>query len=88
MKRKANGRYMTTRVQYKAVKKYDHAQLNEFCTHIYQEGIKDGRESAPQVDLAQIMAQIQMVKGIGKKRLAQIETAVGTLFTEKEDTTA
>ena len=33
------------------------------------------------------MEQIKNVKGIGEKRLAQIEAAVGTLFTGKEDTT-
>ena len=40
----------------------------------------------PGTDLAAIMAQIKNVKGIGEKRLAQIEAAVGTLFPEKEET--
>lgn len=87
MKRKANQRYMTTRVQYKEAKKYSHAQFDEFCTRIYLEGIKDGRASVPGTDLAAVMAQIKNVKGIGEKRLAQIEAAVGTLFTEKEEST-
>ena len=76
MKRKRNGRYTTTRAQYKEVKKFDHAQLDEFC-----------RASVPGTDLTAVMEQIKNVKGIGEKRLAQIEAAVGTLFTGKEDTT-
>ena len=84
MKRKRNGRYTTTRAQYKEVKKFDHAQLDEFCTRIYLEGIKDGRASVPGTDLTAVMEQIKNVKGIGEKRLAQIEAAVGTLFTGKK----
>ena len=87
MKRKRNGRYTTTRAQYKEVKNFDHAQLDEFCTRIDLEGIKDGRASVPGTDLTAVMEQIKNVKGIGEKRLAQIEAAVGTLFTGKEDTT-
>ena len=83
MKRKRNGRYTTTRAQYKEV----NAQLDEFCTRIYLEGIKDGRASVPGTDLTAVMEQIKNVKGIGEKRLAQIEAAVGTLFTGKEDST-
>ena len=83
MKRKRNGRYTTTRAQYKEVKKFDHAQLDEFCTRIYLEGKKDGTGT----DHTAVMEQIKNVKGIGEKRLAQIEAAVGTLFTGKEDTT-
>ena len=41
----------------------------------------------PGTDLTAVMEQIKNVKGIGEKRLAQIEAAVGTLFTGKEDST-
>ena len=78
--RKAGGGYATTRAQYKAAKKYDHAQFDDFCATIYTEGVKDGRASVPGADLTEIMAAIKAVKGIGEKRLAQIETAVAVLF--------
>lgn len=86
-KRKTSGDYMTTRAQYKAAKGYDHRQFDDFCRAIYTEGVKDGKASVPGVDLTAVIAQIQTIKGIGAKRLAQIEAAVGTLFKEKEDTT-
>lgn len=84
MKRKTNGRYLTTRAQFKCVKKFDHSQLDDFCTRIYQEGYRDGRDSVPGADIKQVMAAIQTVKGIGEKRLGQIEAAVSGLFSEPE----
>ena len=78
--RKAGCGYATTRAQYKAAKKYDHAQFDDFCATIYTEGVKDGRASVQGADLTDIMAAIKAVKGIGEKRLAQIEAAVAVLF--------
>ena len=78
--RKAGCGYATTRAQNKAAEKYDHAQFDDFCATIYTEGVKDGRASVPGADLTEIMAAIKAVKGIGEKRLAQIETAVAVLF--------
>jgi len=87
MKSKAkDGKYSTTRACYKNVKKFDHAQFDEFCTRVYMEGVEEGRNSVPGIDIEQVMEQIKIVKGIGKKRLAQIEAAVETLFQERKDT--
>ena len=71
MKKKAGRTY---------AKKYDHAQFDAFCTGIYAEGDRDGRDSVPGADIKQVMAAIQTVKGIGEKRLGQIEAAVQELF--------
>lgn len=84
MKKKPSRQYMTTRVQYKAAKSYDHAQFDAFCTNIYMEGFKDGKNSVPGTDITAVMAAIKTVKGIGDKRLAQIEATVATLFENKE----
>ncbi len=80
MKQKTKGRYPTTRTQYKDVKKYDRTQFDDFCTKIYAEGYQDGSSSVPQTDVGTIMAAVQTVKGIGEKRLVQIEAAVSALF--------
>lgn len=84
MKKKPNRKYMTTRNEYKAVKSYDHAQFDGFCTNIYMEGFKDGKSSVQGADVTDVMERIKMVKGIGEKRLAQIENAVSVLFENKE----
>ena len=84
MKKKASRKYMTTRAQYKAAKSYDHGQFDEFCSNIYIEGFKDGKNSVQGADITAVMTVIRTVKGIGDKRLAQIEAIVSTLFENKE----
>ncbi len=84
MKKKPNQKYMTTRVQYKAAKQYDHEQFDAFCTNIYVEGFKDGANSVKGADITDVMERIKTVKGIGEKRLAQIETEVSALFQKKD----
>ncbi len=82
MKRKANGRYLTTREVYKKVKKYDHTQFEEFCTRIYTEGYRDGAASVPGVDVKEVIARIGRVKGIGAARMEKISEALADLFEE------
>lgn len=84
MKKKPNRKYMTTRTQYKAAKSYDHAQFDAFCTKIYAEGFKDGVNSVKGADVTDVMERIKAVKGIGEKRLTQIEQAVSELFNKGE----
>lgn len=40
-------KYVTTRKVYKAVKKYDHQQFDDFCTRVYMNGYEDGKKSSP-----------------------------------------
>lgn len=85
LKKKNNRKYMTTRATYKEVKKKDHAEFDAFCTNVYAEGFEEGRKSVPGVDIQDVMAAIKTVKGIGEKRLAQIEAAVSVLFENKSE---
>lgn len=39
-----NKRYLVNRAVYKAVKKYDHQQFENFCTDIYKSGWEDGNQ--------------------------------------------
>lgn len=84
-KKKPNQKYMTTRTQYKAAKSYDHGQFDAFCTNIYTEGFKDGVNSVQGTDITAVMEKIKTVKGIGEKRLAQIEEAVSVLFSKESE---
>lgn len=86
MAKNQNRKYMTTRVQYKAVKKYDHQQFDDFCSTIYREGYDDGKAAVPGADIEDVMTAIRTVKGIGEKRLAEIRAVVEKTFTPgKED---
>lgn len=81
-------KYVTTRTVYKAVKKYDHQQFDEFCTRVYMNGYKDGKEAVPGVDVEEILKAVSDVKGVGPALAGKIRTAVNEVFREsgvKED---
>ncbi len=69
-----------TRDIYKAVKKYDRQQFQEFCTNIYGYGFEDGRASVPGVDVKSIYDAIAATKGIGPKKLEEIKKNVEAVF--------
>ena len=83
MKAKPSKQYMTTRVQYKKAKKYDHGQFDLFCSKIYEEGFNDGAASVSSVGLKDVISAIQTVKGIGEKRLELIKAAAEVLFNKE-----
>lgn len=80
MAKKTRG-YTTTRDVYKAVKKYDHRDFDEFCTRIYTNGYKDGQmapkqEPEPSVDVESVMEAIKEVKGVGPALAGKIKKAI------------
>ena len=81
-------KYVTTRAVYKAVKKYDYQQFDEFCTKVYMNGYKDGKEAVQGVDVEEILKAVSDVKGVGPALAGKIRTAVNEVFREsgvKED---
>lgn len=42
MAKTRNKSYILNREKYKAIKKYDHQQLEDFCGSIYESGYKNG----------------------------------------------
>lgn len=85
--------YTLNREKYKAIKKFDHQQLENFCCDIYKSGYKNGyhegsidgfREAEKQaaecggsdIGLADIIKAIGEVKGIGPKKLEEIESVM------------
>ena len=79
----------TTRAQYKAIKKFDHHQLNIFVDDIYkkgkfagydagyQQGLKTAVEMQASVpSMEKILDAVSGVKGIGPKKLEEIKCAI------------
>lgn len=87
-KRKADGRYRTTREAYKTAKQFDHTQFDDFCTAIYAEGVKDGKSAVPAVGIQEVMAAVKTVKGLGEKRLTLIEAAIAGVFPNRTEAVA
>lgn len=69
-----------TRDIYKGAKKFDHQQFASFCTDIYKFGFEDGRASVPGVDVSKIIDVIAATKGIGPKKLEEIQANIEAAF--------
>lgn len=82
--------YETTREVYKAVKKYDHQQFDEFCTRIYTNGFNDGKKSVTEKSakvftVEQLMTVIGEVKGVGPALKGKIKDAIEMNFGSEEN---
>lgn len=80
--------YVLNREKYKAIKKYDHQQMEDFCTSIYESGYRTGYETGCKAAVETISKNIvsniridtinevlqaaAQVKGIGPKKLEEI----------------
>ena len=81
-KKNHENRYLVNRSIYKAAKRYDHRQFEDFCTDIYKSGWEDGKSSANVLDVKDIEAVIRSVKGIGEVRIGKIMEAINEKFDE------
>lgn len=78
----ANKRYTSTRTVYKAVKKYDHREFDEFCTQVYKNGYEDGVNSVVGIEIEKAMEVIAGVKGVGPALRAKIKDALYAEFSK------
>lgn len=69
-----------TRDIYKSVKKFDRQQFTNFCADIYKYGFEDGRASVPGVDVSKILEAIAATKGIGPKKLEEIQANIEAIL--------
>lgn len=79
-----NKPYMITREKFKTIKKFDHRQMDEFLSSVYEIGRKDGFEegkaSVPGIDIKSVYETIAGTKGIGPKKLEEIKSSVEARF--------
>lgn len=85
MGKQKRSEYLITRARYKAIKAFDHRQMENFCADIYKSGYEDGGASVPCVDVETIMEAIRNVKGIGAKRLYAIRDSIEAVFAKDGD---
>lgn len=68
------------RKEYQGIKKKDHNQMNVYLQSIYKtaymDGFKDGTESVPGIDIAEIQKVLLSIKGLGEKRVEVILAAL------------
>ena len=84
--------YMLNREKYKAIKKYDHQQMESFCSSVYESGVRDGYEAGCKAAaeaasgelaekfkksaIAEVLDAAAQVKGIGPKKLEEIRARI------------
>ncbi len=64
--------YELNRKEYKEVKKMDHGQMSDFCSHIYQRGYEAGKKVSAGLLEAEFREAVLGVKGIGEKKAEDI----------------
>ncbi len=72
-----------TRRTYKAIKRMDHGQMNEFCERMYSKGYEEGKKDAEGLTVDEMRSVILRIKGIGEKRAADIVTALSLAMEDK-----
>lgn len=88
-----NGNFATTRDKFREIKSYSHKDMDKFlaqvCINGYLDGVKAAEEALVeeancadevQKDFSDVLAVIGKVKGIGQKRLEEIEKACMKAF--------
>lgn len=83
--KRVEGKYVSTRTVYKAVKKYDHQQFDEFCTRIYTSGYEDGKKFSTEkpvkcITAEELLVVINEVKGVGPALAGRIKEAIEEKF--------
>ena len=91
MEKQKNRSYMLNREKYKAIKKYDHQQMESFCSSV-ESGVRDGYEAGckaaaeaasgelaekfKKIAIAEVLDAAAQVKGIGPKKLEEIRARI------------
>lgn len=77
--------YVISRELYRAVKKMDSAQMSTFLSNVFQEGFDAALKNTDNITIEDLHNAIGTVKGIGEKRMAEIDIAIKKLFDERND---
>ena len=76
-------KYNISREMYKGIKKMNSQEMNVFLTNVFNEGIKAAVSNTNSITLEDLHTAISSVKGIGNKRMEEIDEAIKKLFQEK-----
>ena len=76
-------KYNISREMYKGIKKMNSQEMNVFLTNVFNEGAKAAVSNTNSITLEDLHTAISSVKGIGNKRMEEIDEAIKKLFQEK-----
>ena len=78
-------KYVLSRDLYRKIKKMDAEEMGIFLSNVFQEGFDSAVKNTDSLTLEDLHNAIALVKGIGDKRMAEIDTAIAKLFNERNN---
>lgn len=76
-------KYNLSRETYRGIKQMDSEQMGTFLGDVFQEGFDAALRNTDNITVEDLHNAIGTVKGIGEKRMAEIDNAIKQLFIEK-----
>ena len=75
--------YVLSREMYRGIKQMDSKEMGQFLGNVFQEGFDSALKNTDNITLEDLHSAISTVKGIGEKRMVEIDTAIKKLFEER-----
>jgi hypothetical protein len=77
--------YNLSREMYRGIKKMDATEMGTFLGNVFQEGFDAALKNTDNITITDLHNAIGTVKGIGDKRMAEIDVAIKKLFNERRN---
>lgn len=76
-------KYNLSREMYRGIKQMDSEQMGTFLGDVFQEGFDAALKNTNNITIEDLHNAIGTVKGIGEKRMTEIDNAIKKLFAER-----
>lgn len=75
--------YVLSREMYRNIKQMNSIEMGTLLGNVFQEGFNSALKNTNNITLEDLHTAISTVKGIGEKRMVEIDDAIKKLFNEK-----
>lgn len=77
--------YNLSREMYRGIKQMNSTEMGTFLGNVFQEGFDAALKNTDNITIDDLHNAIGAVKGIGEKRMAEIDNAIKKLFDERRN---
>lgn len=77
--------YTLSREMYRKIKQMNSTEMGAFLNNVFQEGFDAAIKNTNNISVKDLHQAIKTVKGIGDKRMTEIDRAIEKLFKERSD---
>lgn len=76
-------KYKLSREMYRGIKQMDAEEMGQFLSNVFQEGHNSAVTHTETITVEDLHTAIAAVKGIGERRMQEIDNAIKKLFEER-----